>query len=136
MRREQDMWTPSRFEASGQTEIDGVILKGKADRIDVDATGAWRIVDYKTGQPPNFDQRQYGYAPQLPLLALIAQRGGFSADKTPHKLQRWPTGGCRDRAPRLVPSQTRHSTIRKQSCRSTPGCQRPRSVCVRPSRIS
>lgn len=111
LRREQDMWTPSRFEVSGQTEIDGVILKGKADRIDVDATGAWRIVDYKTGQPPNFDQRQYGYAPQLPLLALIAQRGGFSADKTPARvaaLAYWRLSGSRT-APGAISDPTLHN---------------------------
>ena len=68
---------PLRAEAGGRTEIGGVTLTGKADRIDRLADGGLAIVDYKTGQPPSAKAVAGGYSLQLGLLGLIAERGGF-----------------------------------------------------------
>ncbi len=68
---------PLRAEISGETEIAGVIVQGKADRIDVTSTGGLAIVDYKTGKPPSRRAVGEGFALQLGLLGLIARAGGF-----------------------------------------------------------
>lgn len=54
-----------------------IILKTKADRIDVLASGQTRIIDYKTGTPPTKKDVQQGYSPQLPLEGLILKKEGF-----------------------------------------------------------
>src|SRR4028119_2202474 len=48
-----------------------------ADRIDQLADGGLAIVDYKTGTPPGPKAVAEGYAMQLGLLGLIAERKGF-----------------------------------------------------------
>ncbi len=53
-------------------------LTAKADRIDELKNGGLRIIDYKTGSPPNSDEVAAGFAPQLPLEAAIANAGGFA----------------------------------------------------------
>ena len=54
-------------------------LTAKADRIDVDTqTGEAVIYDYKTGTVPSDNEVQTGYAPQLPIEAIILNAGGFS----------------------------------------------------------
>ncbi|WP_082545341.1 MULTISPECIES: double-strand break repair protein AddB [unclassified Sphingomonas] len=68
---------PIAAELDGTTEIAGITLKGKVDRIDRLADGTLAIVDYKTGKPPSAAQVEAGYAMQLGLLGLIAARGGF-----------------------------------------------------------
>ncbi|MGN6269286.1 MAG: double-strand break repair protein AddB [Sphingomonas sp.] len=64
-------------EASGKAEIAGVLLTGKADRIDRFADGTLGIVDYKTGKPPSSRAVAAGYSLQLGLIGAIAERGGF-----------------------------------------------------------
>lgn len=68
-------------EAVGEVTLDGpagaFTLTAKADRIDRLADGGLVIVDYKTGEPPKPGEVKQGFAPQLPLEALIAQAGGF-----------------------------------------------------------
>jgi ATP-dependent helicase/nuclease subunit B len=68
-------------EAKGEIEIvelaRTVTLVGKADRIDMLDDGTVDIVDYKTGALPSAKQVEIGLAPQLPLEAAIAARGGF-----------------------------------------------------------
>lgn len=54
-----------------------VRLVCKADRIDEHADGTVAIVDYKTGAVPSERQIKSGLAPQLPLEAAMAARGGF-----------------------------------------------------------
>lgn len=66
-------------ERSGSMVIDGVKITGKADRIDRTPEGTLVIVDYKTGKPPSAAQVETGFALQLGLLGLIAERGGFNA---------------------------------------------------------
>jgi ATP-dependent helicase/nuclease subunit B len=64
-------------EVTGRIDIAGVTLQGKPDRIDrVD--GAIAIVDYKTGKAPAAKAVKAGFAMQLGLLGLIAERGGFA----------------------------------------------------------
>lgn len=64
-------------EAEGRLDFDGFTLTAKADRIDRDAAGKLVVLDYKTGTPPTGPQLENGFAPQLPLEALIAEAGGF-----------------------------------------------------------
>ncbi|NIA68002.1 double-strand break repair protein AddB [Pelagibius litoralis] len=54
-------------------------LTAKADRIDHLGDGSLVIIDYKTGAPPTAKAVEAGFAPQLPLEAAIALRGGFAA---------------------------------------------------------
>ena len=62
---------------SARPQIAGVELYGKVDRIDVAADGTLAIIDYKTGKAPSAKAVAEGFALQLGLLALIAERGGF-----------------------------------------------------------
>jgi ATP-dependent helicase/nuclease subunit B len=64
-------------EAKGRLDIDGFTLTATADRIDRDGAGRLIVLDYKTGAPPTGPQVATGFAPQLPLEALIAEAGGF-----------------------------------------------------------
>jgi ATP-dependent helicase/nuclease subunit B len=69
-------------------EIDGMVeiaapggpfkLTAKADRIDRVSDGTLAIIDYKTGAPPTIKEVAAGFAPQLPLEAMIARQGGFA----------------------------------------------------------
>ena len=51
-------------------------ITGRADRIDVFGKEV-SVIDYKTGTPPNGAQVRHGYAPQLPLEALMVEKGCF-----------------------------------------------------------
>ena len=53
-------------------------LSGKADRIDRVGAKGLAIVDYKTGTPPSTKMVEEGFARQLGLLALIAEKGGYA----------------------------------------------------------
>jgi ATP-dependent helicase/nuclease subunit B len=68
---------PLAAEKKGQAEIDGVLLYGKADRIDRFEVGGIAIVDYKTGKAPSQTAVDEGFSLQLGLLGLIAGEGGF-----------------------------------------------------------
>jgi ATP-dependent helicase/nuclease subunit B len=72
---------PAAVEVEGRLELPGpagpFLLTAKADRIDKDTDGALEIIDYKTGAPPSPERIKLGYAPQLPLEAVIAAAGGF-----------------------------------------------------------
>ena len=81
-------------EFSGEMTVDGIIVKGRADRIDRLADGTLAIVDYKTGGPPQKKQVTAGYALQLGILGLIAQQGRFERDGkvvtgTPTRFEYW-----------------------------------------------
>jgi ATP-dependent helicase/nuclease subunit B len=53
-------------------------LTAKADRIDTLVDGTLSIIDYKTGAPPSAKEVAAGFAPQLPLEAVIAEAGDFT----------------------------------------------------------
>lgn len=76
-RNREEGRAPVAAECHGRVEIDGVILSGTADRIDRLGDGGLAIVDYKTGKPPSAAQVEAGFAMQLGLLGLLAERAAF-----------------------------------------------------------
>lgn len=72
-------WQVRVAEAKGRLERSGIVVTGRADRIDMDWQGKLAIIDYKLGTAPEAKEVRAGYSPQLPLLALIAKAGGFTA---------------------------------------------------------
>jgi ATP-dependent helicase/nuclease subunit B len=72
---------PLLSEEEGITTYHGIELKGRADRIDRLPDGSLAIIDYKTGDPPSDRQVAEGYALQLGLIGLIAEKGGFDGAK-------------------------------------------------------
>jgi ATP-dependent helicase/nuclease subunit B len=62
-----------QFEAAGGP----FTLTGKADRIDKLNDGSYAIIDYKSGFTPENGEVKSGLSPQLPLEALMLERGGF-----------------------------------------------------------
>jgi ATP-dependent helicase/nuclease subunit B len=71
----------SRTEVQGRVTLAGkegdFVLTAKADRIDRLTGGGYAIIDYKTGLPPSAAEVEFGFAPQLPLEAVIMAAGGF-----------------------------------------------------------
>jgi len=66
-----------RVECTGTLQINaGFLLTTRADRLDALRGGGLAIIDYKTGAPPTLKEVR-SLSPQLPLEALVAQRGGF-----------------------------------------------------------
>jgi ATP-dependent helicase/nuclease subunit B len=69
-------------------------LTAMADRIDRLVSGEFLLIDYKTGSLPTQKAIDAGYAPQLPLEALILRDGSFGAlSGTPARLEYWKLGG-------------------------------------------
>lgn len=64
-------------EILGKIEHRGIVIKGRADRIDRLPDGRLAVVDYKTGGPPSPRMVQQGFSLQLGLIGLMAERGGF-----------------------------------------------------------
>ena len=56
----------------------GVVLGGRADRMDRRRDGTVDIVDFKTGAPPTAKMVKALLAPQLPLEGALLARGAFS----------------------------------------------------------
>ncbi|BBK45033.1 double-strand break repair protein AddB [Allostella vacuolata] len=73
--------TASRTECDGLWVLDAPAgpfrLSGRADRIDLLATGEAAIIDYKTGVVPSARAVMSGRSPQLPLEAAMAAAGAF-----------------------------------------------------------
>jgi ATP-dependent helicase/nuclease subunit B len=74
--RQQENIALAITEATGRMSLTGPAgafeVTAKADRIDRLSDGSLEIIDYKTGSSPSIEQVAAGYAPQLPLEALIA----------------------------------------------------------------
>jgi ATP-dependent helicase/nuclease subunit B len=68
---------PTLIEEKGEWTYRGVLIRGKADRIDRLADGTLAVVDYKTGQPPSGKQVEKGYALQLGTTGLMVGHGAF-----------------------------------------------------------
>lgn len=86
--------SPFRAEISGTLDIDGLTLTGKADRIDKCHDGSFAIIDYKSGYAPDNSDVKAGLAPQLPLEALMLERGAFAdITGTASKLVYWKVTG-------------------------------------------
>lgn len=61
-----------------KTKAGDLTLQCEADRLDIAIkTQTLEIIDYKTGGAPSDKQIKAGFAPQLPLEGLVAQKGGF-----------------------------------------------------------
>ncbi|WP_419815996.1 double-strand break repair protein AddB [Glacieibacterium sp.] len=87
-------WGDSVAEAGGLLELpSGITLTGKADRIDRNAAGELAIIDYKTGTVPSFAQVDGGFALQMGLLALMAERGKLGPAATVGAVRYWKLGG-------------------------------------------
>lgn len=89
-------------EVAGELDIDGVLLTGIADRIEV-APDYAAILDFKTGAPPSDKQVASGMSPQLLLEAAMLARGAFK-DIPPaeaSELLYWRVGNA-DPMPRQV----------------------------------
>ncbi len=64
---------PAERELYVETEVDGLVLRGYVDRLDVAPNGAMRVVDYKTGRSPS--ERFEGKALfQMKFYALVLWR--------------------------------------------------------------
>ena len=73
--------------AEVQSEVEGsleiaapggpFLVQARADRVDLMQDGSLVLIDYKTGAPPTAREVAAGYAPQLPIEAVIASHGGF-----------------------------------------------------------
>ena len=68
---------PLRAEITGEAPLAGILVHGRADRIDRLPDGGIGIIDYKTGKPPSKKAIEAGFALQLGLLGLIGRAGGF-----------------------------------------------------------
>jgi superfamily I DNA/RNA helicase/RecB family exonuclease len=67
-------------EAEFEAEIGGVLLRGNADRLELDAEGQVHVVDFKTGRTmPSVASA--GEDPQLGAYQLAVRAGGFPALK-------------------------------------------------------
>lgn len=71
-------WAVSGVERAGQLFLEELdfTLTGKADLIEKGPLG-FAVIDYKTGAPPTPAVVNVGFDPQLPLSALMLQRGAF-----------------------------------------------------------
>lgn len=88
---------PVGVEAKGEWKHRGIVIHGRADRIDALEDGALAIVDYKTGSPPSGREVESGYALQLGTLGLIAANNGFAGIAgTPTHFEYWSLGKNRD----------------------------------------
>ena len=89
---------PLAAEKKGEATIDGVLLHGKADRIDRFEVGGLAIVDYKTGKAPSQKAVDEGFSLQLGLLGLIAEEGGFEGiSGKSRRIEYWSLSKYRDK---------------------------------------
>jgi ATP-dependent helicase/nuclease subunit B len=94
---------PLRAEIEGEAMLAGILLHGRADRIDQLPDGALAIIDYKTGKPPSQKAVDEGFALQLGLLGLIAQEGGFDGvSGKPEAFEYWSLQRYRGKFGRLM----------------------------------
>lgn len=84
---------PVAWEAEGRLDYRGLLLKGKADRIDRLADGSFAVVDYKTGGPPSPVQVEQGFAMQLGTLGIMLRAGAFEDVRgVPTVFEYWSLG--------------------------------------------
>ncbi len=94
---------PLKAEVTGETPLAGIIVEGRADRIDRLADGGLAVIDYKTGQPPSQKSVDEGFALQLGLLGLIGRAGGFpDVSGDPHAFEYWSLARYRGKFGRLM----------------------------------
>jgi ATP-dependent helicase/nuclease subunit B len=90
----------------------GVRLEGRADRVDVMKDGSLVLIDLKTGAPPTSAEMVDGRAPQMPLEAAIAARGGFAGIDAAEvsSLEHWHVSGGYE-AGAVAPFRPKESTL-------------------------
>lgn len=77
-RRRREKIVKSYPEIEGRLAVgDAFTIHGRADRIDILASGGAVILDYKTGEPPSPPQIGAFLAPQLLLEGAMIRNGGF-----------------------------------------------------------
>ena len=67
-------------EIKGSFQVGEVLLSGKADRL-IRRQGVLHIIDYKTGSGASSPDQEKGKKPQLAILGLMGQAGGFPGAK-------------------------------------------------------
>lgn len=113
-KRTADGAVVSATEIKARWEVDGAktpfTLIAKADRIDRSPNGGLEIIDYKTGAVPSNKRIEAGYAPQLPLEALMAKYGAFEdlGRSEIDKLSYWRLSGGE------VPAEIKHVSAAEQ----------------------
>ena len=94
---------PLKAEIEGDTPLGGVVVQGRADRIDRLPDGSLAIIDYKTGQPPSQKSVREGFSLQLGLLGLIGRAGGFEhVSGDPEAFEYWSLARHRGKFGRLM----------------------------------
>jgi ATP-dependent helicase/nuclease subunit B len=94
---------PLRAEITGEAPLAGILVHGRADRLDRLADGGVAIIDYKTGKPPGKKAIEAGFALQLGLLGLIGRAGGFAGvSGEPEAFEYWALVRDRDRFGKCV----------------------------------
>jgi ATP-dependent helicase/nuclease subunit B len=89
-----EKWGSFRFKVNnGEFEV-----YAKADRIDETKDRTLKIIDYKTGSIKSKSEIYEGYAPQLPLEAIIAKNNGFEEIDVDEiqEMDYWKLSGSRD----------------------------------------
>ena len=94
---------PLKAEIKGEATLSGVVVHGRADRIDRLPDGGLAIIDYKTGKPPSQKAVDEGFALQLGLLGLIGRAGGFEGvEGDPEAFEYWSLQRYRGNFGRLM----------------------------------
>lgn len=94
-----DGWTTMVAEPKGRmTLANGVLLSGRADRVDRDGEGRLAVIDYKTGAHPSGARVKALDATQLGLTMALAASGSLAgvAAGAPAEIGYWKLGGGRD----------------------------------------
>jgi len=100
---QEDGRRPLKAEIEGQTPLGGIMVQGRADRIDRVPGGGIAVIDYKTGQPPSQKSVSEGFALQLGLLGLIGKAGGFDGvTGDPEIFEYWSLARYRGKFGRLM----------------------------------
>lgn len=82
----QEQRRPELLEHSAEQKFpiapgEEVVIKAKADRVDINHDNTRIIIDYKTGAPPTVNKIQQGQELQLSLEAWLVEQGAFHNGK-------------------------------------------------------
>lgn len=114
LERQAAGWTHMAAEAEGRlTLANGIVLNGRADRVDRHEDGRLAVIDYKTGTPPSAARVLAGEANQLGLVMALAAGGHLATSGhpmpagTPGELAYWQLTGGRSEGKVKNPLVTR-----------------------------
>lgn len=79
-RTRQSRATPAHFEVSGEMPLEGsgLLLRGRADRVDMAEGQGAILYDYKSGSPPSKDEQKH-FNKQLILETAMLEAGAFAS---------------------------------------------------------